>query len=214
MRTRTGRLGALLPAVWVALATSQLATASYVYMDYYAGPTTPASTPKNVWSPDLWGWVDLHAGLAGAGVVNPLGDGMNAWRITDSLAAIPNPAYVSALTSSAQTDAARDGWRLSTSARYVDDFGTGANQGVSTYIGNRAYHLMLDLTAGGDLQATLYDQTPRVYRLTTGGNGAAAFHRFKLQNSPGTAIVAFEFDGQVIDSQWDGIAIAHPGTVQ
>src|SRR5688572_18183900 len=103
----------LLAALAVALATSPNALASYIYIDYHAGPTTPASTPLNVWSPELWGWVDLNAVGFGAGVVNPGGDGMNAWRITDSLATLPNPAYVSALSPSAIANAARDGWRLS-----------------------------------------------------------------------------------------------------
>jgi hypothetical protein len=213
MRLRTGQLLAFVAAL-AATSASRLANASYLYIDYHAGPTTPQSTPANVWSPLQWGWVDLNVAGAAGGVVNPAGNGENAWRITDSLAAIPNPAYVSALSTSAIANAARDGWRLAANARYLNDFGGGANMGLSAYLGNRAYHLMLDLTPAGDLQATLHDETQRVYRLTTSGNGAAAVHRFELQNSPGGATVAFKFDGQTIDAQWDGTALAHAATVQ
>jgi hypothetical protein len=206
MIVRTSRRLALVAAVGLALANLPFAAASYIFIDYHAGPTTPQSTPASVWSPELWGWVDLNTLGAAAGVVNPLGTGMNAWRITDAIPTAPNPAYVSALTPSAITNAARDGWRLSSYARYVNDFGAGANMGLSAFIGGRAYHLGLDLTASGDLQATLNDETPRTYQLTTGGTGASAFHRFELQNTPGSSAVAFEFDGQVINAQWDGVA--------
>jgi hypothetical protein len=150
---------------------------------------------------------------AGAGVVNPIGSGMNAWRITDALPTAPNPAYVAGLSPGAITNAARDGWRLSSYARYVNDFGGAANMGLSAFIGGRAYHLGLDLTASGDLQATLYDETPRTYQLTTGGTGTSAFHRFELQNTPGSSAVAFEFDGQVINAQWDGMSAPNHDSV-
>jgi hypothetical protein len=206
MIVRTLRRLALAAAIGTTLANLPLAAASYIFIDYHAGPTTPQSTPASVWSPELWGWVDLNTLGAAAGVVNPLGTGMNAWRITDAVPTAPNPAYVSALSPSAITNAARDGWRLSTYARYVNDFGGAANMGLSAFIGGRAYHLGLDLTASGDLQATLNDETPRTFQLTTGGTGASAFHRLELQNSPGTNLVGFEFDGQVINTGWDGVA--------
>jgi hypothetical protein len=209
MIVRTSRQLTFAAAIGLSLANLPLADASYIFIDYHAGPTTPQSTPSSVWSPEMWGWVNLNAVGAGAGVVNPLGTGMNAWRVTDAIPTV-NPAYVSALTPSAITNAARDGWRLSSYARYVNDFGAGANMGLSAFIGGRAYHLGLDLTASGDLQATLNDETPRTYQLTTGGAGAWAFHRFELQNTPGSNSVAFEFDGQVISAGWDGVA-APPG---
>lgn len=190
------------------------ATASYLWIDYHAGPTTPSSTPATVWTPDMWGWTSLNAAGAGVGSVNVLNTGRNAWRVTDSLPTIPNPAYVTELNSRAAADAVTSGWRFTTTARYVTDNGTGANMGLSAFFGGRAYHLMLDLTSGGDLQATLYDETSRIYQLTSGGTGASAFHRFELQYAPGAAVVAFSLDGRAIDAQWNGVALTHANTFQ
>lgn len=212
MVARRAALRAVFAAgVFAAIAPSHVA-GSYVYIDYHAGPTTAQSTPASVWSPALWGWDELNTAGAGAGVVNPVGAGMNAWRITDSSTTAANPAYVAALSARATADAAAYGWRFATAARYVTDFGGGANLGLSAFVGGRAYHLALDLTASGDLQATLYDETPRVYLLTSGGTGASAFHRFELQNAADTNSVTFEFDGVVLDATWNGVAQTHDTT--
>ena len=204
-----------------ALAAGLLPTAasgSSIYIEYHAGPTTPTSTPARVWSPELWGWYDLNAaaiGPAGAGTVNSGGSGMNAWRVSDQRASLPNSIYVTDFLSPDLTRIAVNGWRMSSTIRYVDDFGGGPNLGMSAFLGGRAYHMMLDLTTSGDLRATLYDETPRSYQLTTNGQGAAAFHRFRFQNAPGAATVGFSVNGITLDSTWDGIPLpSHPSNVQ
>ena len=192
--------------------------AGSTYIEYHAGPTTPTSTPAKVWSPELWGWYDLNSGAigpAGAGVVNSGGSGMNAWRVSDQRASLPNSIYVTDFLSPDLTNIAVYGWRMSSSIRYVDDFGGGPNLGMSAFLGGRAYHLMLDLTTSGDLRATLYDETPRSFQLTNNGQGTAAFHRFQFVNTPQTATVGFSVDGVILDGSWDGILLpSHPSNVQ
>jgi hypothetical protein len=210
-------LGKLFVATALALAAAT-ASASTLHVEYHAGVTTPNSTPVKVWSPELWGWFDLNAGPigpAGTGVVNSGGSGLNAWRVTDQLTSLPNSIYVTDFLPQDLTRIAAEGWRMRSVIRYVNDFGGERNLGMSAFLGGRAYHMMLDLTTSGDLRATLYDETPRTFQLTTGGTGTAAFHRFQFLNAPGSAAVAFAVDGVVRDQTWDGIALpGHASNVQ
>ena len=140
---------------------------------------------------------------------------MNAWRVSDQRASLPNSIYVTDFLSPDLTKIAVYGWRMSSTVRYVDDFGGGPNLGMSAFLGGRAYHMMLDLTTSGDLRATLYDETPRSFQLTNNGQGIAAFHRFQFINTPQTATVGFSVDGVVLDRTWDGIPLPnHPSNVQ
>jgi hypothetical protein len=194
-----------------------LGRASSTYIEYQAGPSTASSTAADVWSPELWGWVNLNiSGATGSvgGVVNDAGSGMNAWRVTDSVAALPNPAYVTEIIEPYVPDLARYGWRYSATARLVSDYGGGPDMGLAAYLGGRAYHLMFDLSPSGALQATLTDEAARTYQLTSAGAGANAYHNIQLQTAPGSAAVTFTFDGRVIDNTWDGIGFVHANTVQ
>src|SRR5690606_20688838 len=116
--------------------------ASSIHVEYYAGPTTPASTPATVWKPVTnWGWFDLNAGSigpAGVGVVNSGGSGRNAWRIADQAASMPNPFYVTDFLPQDLTRIAADGWRMRSVIRYVDDFGGERNLGMSAFLNGRA----------------------------------------------------------------------------
>ena len=210
--------GAAIAAAVAACASGGPLRAGTIHAEYRAGVTTSTSTPAKVWSPELWGWYDKNAGAigpAGAGVVNSGGSGLNAWRVTDQQASLPNSIYVTDFIQQDLTRIAAEGWRMRSVIRYVNDFGGERNVGMSAYLNGRAYHMMLDLTASDDLRATLYDETPRTFQLTTGGVGTAAFHRYQLLNLPGTAAVAFAVDGVVRDQTWDGIALSnHASNVQ
>lgn len=206
-------------ALWAMLCTFVVASpspaqAGSIHAEYYAGPTVSWSTPGNVWSPELWGWLPQNVGAAGVGTVNSGGSQLNAWRITDSNPAMPNPTYVTDFIPQDVARLAADGWRMRSTIRYVSHLGGGPNLGMSAYIGGQAYHMMLDLTTSGDLRATLYDTTTRSYQLTTGGAGTAAFHQFEFRNSPGSAVVAFAVDGVVLDGTWDGISLNHASNIQ
>jgi hypothetical protein len=193
------------------------ASASYTYIEYQAGPATATSTPASVWSPGLWGWSDLNiSGATGSvgGVVNDANSGMNAWRVTDSVAALPNPAQVTEILEPYIADLPRYGWRYSATARFVTDYGGGPDVGLAAYLGGRVYHLMFDLASTGALQATLTDETTRTYLLTPAGAGAAAYHQLQLENAPGSSVVTFVFDGHIVDRTWDGISFSHANTIQ
>jgi hypothetical protein len=140
---------------------------------------------------------------------------MNAWRVTDSVTALPNPAYVTEIIDPYMPDLRQYGWRYGAKARLVSDYGGGPDMGLAAYLNGRVYHLMIDLSTSGALQATLSDdQTTRTYQLTAPGAAATAYHLFQLQNAPASSVVSFAFDGQVIDSTWDGMPFAHANTVQ
>lgn len=210
---------AAIAAAMIGCASIGSVRAGSIYAEYHGGRTTANSTPANVWSPYLWGgWLDFNAnsiGPAGVGVVNSGGSGLNAWRITDQASSMPNPFYVTDFLPQDLTRIAADGWRMRSVIRYVNDFGGERNLGMSAFLGGRAYHLMLDLTTTGDLRATLYDEAPRTFQLTTGGAGTAAFHRFQFLGTSGTSAVAFAVDGVVLDRAWDGIALpGHASNIQ
>ena len=190
------------------------AHAGSIHAEYHAGPTVATSTPANVWAPELWGWLPHDVGAAAVGAVNSGGSLLNAWRITDANPSLPNPTYVTDFIPQDVVRLAADGWRMRSTIRYVANLGGGPNLGMSAYIGGQAYHMMLDLTASGDLRATLYDTSSRSYQITTGGSGTAAFHRFELLNAPGSSAVAFAVDGVVLDRTWDGISLNHPSNIQ
>lgn len=190
------------------------AHAGSIHAEYHAGPTVATSTPATVWAPELWGWLPHNVGAAAVGAVNSGGSLLNAWRITDANASLPNPTYVTDFIPQDVVRLAADGWRMRSTIRYVANLGGGPNLGMSAYIGGQAYHLMLDLTASGDLRATLFDTPSRSYQLTTGGSGTAAFHRFEFLNVPGSSAIAFAVDGVVLDRTWDGISLNHPSNIQ
>jgi hypothetical protein len=195
---------ALARAVILAALAPLSASAGDLYIEYLANPS--ATLPSGVYSPVWLGWVENGPSGAGSPVLNGGGLGINAWRINDSVAQYPNPSYVSALSASATSAATSQGFRFETTARYVSDYGGGANMGLSVYLNQRAYHLMLDLNSTGDLQATLYGQTGATV-LTSGGTGTAAFHTFALESSGGTNVTAM-FDGRPIGSSWTGVAMS------
>lgn len=165
-------------------------------------------------TPDEWSWNSLSVGTNGAPISNALGPGTYAWRVTDLATSLPNPNYNATLAGQDLVDATQNGWRFAALARYVSDFGTGANMGLSMFVNNRAYHLMLDLTTTGDLQARLADESAKTYVLTNSA-GAGLFHRFELASIPGTSQVEFVFDGRVMNASapWDGTQITHPNTI-
>jgi hypothetical protein len=201
---RIAWLGVLLAA---ALAPAA-AQGFYLYHDFPAGFSS-----TTVWSPQAWLWSEENiAADSGRAVLSDAASPWSAWRVTDSKAGLPNPRYATALDASSAADAAREGWRFAAFARYVDDFGDGPNQGLSLFLGNREYSLLLDLTAQGALQATLFDEAPKKFTLTTAGQGTSAFRNFALQSVPGTSLVDFFVDGVRVNAggSWDGRPFNHP----
>ena len=194
-------------------AATGVARGGYIYIDYLANPL--ATLPVGVSDPNLYGWVPNNSAGSGAPFVNDNGLGVNAWRVTDSSTALPNPSYVIALESQASADVVQSGFRFEAYARYISDFGTAGNMGLTMFLNQRAYNLMFDLNAAGDLQATLYGRPGSPTVLTSGGTGTAAYHRFSLESSGGQNVTAM-FDGQPIGAAWTGIAVTtvHPNIVQ
>jgi hypothetical protein len=146
-------------------------------------------------------------------VEDDLGLGFNAWQIADQSAATTNPVYSAALSQVEAGAALAGGWRFAATARYVFDFGDDANLGLGAFIGGRAFELRFDLTAGGDLQATMVDESPRVHTVTTGGSGPLAYHHFLLEYDAETLATKFTIDGKVIDA-WDGVPTLFTDSVQ
>lgn len=146
-------------------------------------------------------------------VEDDLGTGVRAWQVADQSAVATNPSYSASLTPAEATLATSSGWRLASRARYVYDFGDAANLGISAFLGGVAYELRFDLTASGDLPATLIDQVPRVRVLSSGGTGPLAYHDFALQFDPATSLTNSRFDGAVVDA-WDGVPTLLQDSIQ
>jgi hypothetical protein len=185
--------------------------AAEFYQDYTAGVSS-----TRAFSPESWWWASSTGGPLGESVVDSGGTGWNAWRLSDKHPALPNPSYNAPLGGRSAEQAARDGWRLSAYARFVDDFGSGPSMGLTAYLNNREYHLMFDLDAAQNLRATLYDEVPRSYTLTSNGDGTAAFHSFSLEGVPGSTAVDVYFQGERLTAEapWDGRPFAHESLVQ
>jgi hypothetical protein len=198
-------MGALAAAALVVVGASAPVRGGYIYVDFAAGVTHSNTTTANVYPPAMYGWVDQYTTGATAPAINEGGSGLNGWVVTDAVAALPNPSYVTELGQTATADATRDGFRFEAYARYVGDYGGAANLGLSMYLNQRAYHLMFDLNAAGDLQATRYGASGLPTPLTVGGTGTAAYHRISLDSTGGTSVTAM-FDGQPIAAPWTGIS--------
>jgi hypothetical protein len=201
---------AALAASW----SGAVACGAPTYATYIANPI--ATLPIGVQEPTWFFWVGQYTEGTGQSLINDNGTGHNAWKITDNQASFPavgNPSYVTALSGSASTTARTSGFRFEAFARFVDDFGDDASMGLSVFLNRRAYHLMLDLDDHGDLWAYLRGGGSK--KLTAGGTGSAAYHRFVLQSSGGASVTAL-FDGQPIGPDWTGIGVTatHPDIAQ
>jgi hypothetical protein len=202
--------GCVAGAIGWAVAVSR-ASGSALQIDFPA-----AASPTRVFSPESWGWLALNSSTTGQEVLQSGGTRFNAWRVSDTVAALPNPAYVHGMSSRAASDAATHGWQFAAFARYVEDLGPGPNQGLTVFLNNREYSLLFDLNAVGDLQATLFDESSASFVLTGGGTGTEGFHHVALRGRAGTAAVDFLFDGALVNANrpWDGRPLGHPDTVQ
>jgi hypothetical protein len=191
---------------WAALSAS-LASAGYVYMDYDAnqGATLPIGIPD----PEEFGWLDVYAPGNGAAVINDAGLHVNAWQIIDGVGVLPNPSYLRGLNPLVSEEALNYGFRFEAIARFSGE-SSAPSLGISLLLNRREYHLMFNITPGGDLQATLQGR-PGVTTLTTGGTGRWAYHRFSLESAGGGSTdVTAMFDGQPIGAPWGGIG-GQPG---
>jgi hypothetical protein len=199
-------------ALSLCAAAADGARGGYLYIDYLANPL--ATLPVGVSDPDLYGWVPNNSAGSGTPVINDNGLGINAWLMTDASTAMPNPSYVIALDSQASASVTQAGFRFEAHARYISDFGTAGNMGLTMFLNQRAYNLMFDLNAAGDLQATLYGRSGTTV-LTSGGTGTARYHQISLESSGGQDVTA-KFDGQPIGAAWPGIAVTavHPNIIQ
>lgn len=188
-----------------------------VMIDYFAG------TGSTAFDPQLWYWYahNIGPGAAHQGlpVVNDLSSGFNAWGINDNSTSTVNPFYSECIDPPLPTGACgvgvvsaaakQYGWRYSASARFVGEHNnTGGSMGLALWLENRGYFVLFDLD-GANLRATLFNgTTPATILLTTGGNGATAYHDFALSYSPVTKLVALEFDG-VNRAFTSGVSQAH-----
>jgi hypothetical protein len=209
MQIRVLLVCAALAATW----SGAVAHGAPSYATYIANPI--ATLPIGVQEPTKFLWVGQYTAGTGEPLINDNGTGHNAWQIADEQATFPavgNPSYVTALSASASTAARTSGFRFEAFARFIDDFNDGPGMGLSVFLNQRAYHLMLDLD-DGDLRATLFGGATKT--LTSGRMGTAAYHRFALQSSGGTGVTAL-FDGQPIGPAWTGISVAaaHPDIAQ
>ena len=185
--------------------------------EYFAGGGLTAYDP-DFW----WGWTPHNASsgasLPGIPVVNDLNTGRNAWGIDDNATSNVNPFYsqcvdgvmpngacgVGLISSTAK----QSGWRYSTNARFVADYGTEASLGMSLWLENRGYFVLFDLS-GTNLRATLFNSgTSNSVTLTAGGVDATTYHEIALVYLPATKRVAFEFDG-AIKAYTTGVAQTH-----
>jgi hypothetical protein len=200
---------ALLP-----LSFGRLARGGSIYATYVANPI--ATLPIGVQDPAQFLWVAQNTTGTGAGLINDHGTGHNAWQITDEEEAFPsvgNPSYETTLRGANSTTARTSGFRFEAFARFVDDFDDAASMGLTVFLNQRAYYLMLDLDDNENLWASLLGGTSK--QLTFDGRGSADFHRFALQSSGGTSVTAL-FDGQPIGPSWTGVnvPVSHPDIFQ
>jgi len=212
-------------AIGLALAAWSAPAAAQVTALYDAGTGPAVLHPSN-----HWGWVPQNFvanETAGAPLINDAGTGNNAWRIDDGGAVLNQPLYSTCVdfeptvcgVGPVRGAAVQNGWRFSAIARYDADHSTAnngqGNMGLSVWMDNRGYYVLLDLV-NNDLRATVYrgQLQTRQWTLTTGGSGTAAYHDLALRFSPVSQSVFFEFDGRVIDTTVGQVGTGHPNTLE
>jgi hypothetical protein len=128
-----------------------------------------------------------------------------AWQVTDATVGGAVPNYNVVLQGPPLSEALNNVWRFQTTARLVDDFGAGPTHGLSVYLNNTVYLLMIDRTTNGQLQAYLFDGASKPLRTHTIASGATAFGYFdyELRYDPGPKLVTLLVNGVVRDT-WDG----------
>lgn len=192
---------AAMALAWLAVGVTS-ADAGYVYLEYDANQS--ATLPAGIPDPKALGWLDWYAPGNGAAVVNDNGLHVNAWQIIDGVGAIPNPSYLRGLNPQVSEDAINYGFRFEAVARFSGE-ASAPSLGISVLLNRREYHLMFNITPGGDLQATLQGRQGAT-TLTTGGSGRWGYHRFSLESDGGGSTnVQAMFDGQPIGAPWGGI---------
>jgi hypothetical protein len=198
----------LLRIAMLALASTALtadASAAEIVHFYQAFSSVTQSTPE------FQGWALNPGTTAGTHVPKGAASPYYAWRVTDSISAPQsfNPGYASEVgTHPAWTNALAKGWRYTATARYLTAAGQGPNVGLTAYVNNREYNLLLNLNSSGVLQARLHDESPATFTLPIAAGSSNDFHEFQLRSVPGTARVQLYVDNALASGSyaWDGVS--------
>ncbi|MBA4149116.1 MAG: immunoglobulin domain-containing protein [Verrucomicrobia bacterium] len=177
---------------------------------YNAGTTTShPSGPPDPMSEQGGSWahiINTNAGISTMAVIDDLGTGFNAWKITDQNVSSTSGAldYRLGVDPASDNIARANGWRLLIHSRMITDFFGGTASPVVLYSdpGNgRRYGIFFDLNANGELTAQLLGGS--TYVLT---GDALSYHTHMLVYDPATTNASYYFDGQLITSTYIGDA--------
>jgi hypothetical protein len=97
---------------------------------------------------------------------------------------------------------------LTSIARYVTAAGQTPNVGMTAFVNDREYNLLLNLNAAGALQAKLHDEVPVTLALPFAVGAARDYHQFEFRSVLGTAFVDLYVDNTLVNTtyQWNGVS--------
>lgn len=167
-------------------------------------------------APEAQGWALSFGTAPGTHVPRGAASPYHAWRVTDAISTPQsyNPGYASVVgTNPAWDDALAEGWRFTATARYMTAAGQAPNVGITAYVNDREYNLLLNRDAAGVLQARLHDESSPTFTLPIAAGAANDFHEFQLRSVPGTPQVQLFVNGLLASGAyaWDGVSnLSHP----
>ena len=204
LTTLTSTLLALLLAGALSSPSTHAATTVAAYNAGAAGNPAVAPDPSTV---EGGSWVagvptsDV-GNFQSAGVSPDGASGFNAWRMFDnSAAASQNITWNFAFTAQQHTDAANNGWRMSTRLRAADPVAgnAGGNSIVLLYGNNAAkrWIAFYDITPTNTLVLTLLG-SPTLTFVITDTNIATGHNLHEMEFSPITQRATYRFNGTVL----------------
>ena len=213
----TTNLTVILMALLLAGALSSSTRAATTVASYNAGTAgAPAVAP----SPADASWVagvpttDV-ANFQSAGLSPDGASGFNVWRMLDNSAAASQfITWNFAFTAQQHTDAANNGWRMSTRIRAADPVaGNASGNSIVLLYGNNAakrWIAFYDITPTNTLVLTLLG-SPTLTFVITDTNVATGYNLHEMEFSPLTQRATYRFNGTVLTTNLNNATGAYNG---
>jgi len=170
-------------------------------------------------SPVGQGWTPLNFSNADEGtfVTDDDADNGKAWQVSNAGAS--NPRYTLGFNLNDQlqldtyNDAVQYGWQLSARARFVENMGETATQGITAYFENQVFSIAVEYDSAGNLRAHIpqgdtSNLTFQELELAP-AESASNYFDYSLSYEPSTNTASFYFDGQLLAEVLPGFSLVH-----
>lgn len=170
-------------------------------------------------SPVGQGWTPLNFTNADEGifVTDDAADNGKAWQVSN--AGGSNPRYtlgfnlIDPFQLETYNDAVEYGWKLSARARFVENLGATATQGITAFFENQVFSIAVEHDAAGNLRGHIpqggsFGLTYEVVDLAP-ATTASDYFDYSLSYNPATNTASFYFEGQLVGEALPGFSLVH-----